>query len=238
MTALKTRHREWIALWLLLALAVSVFEVWPEVDLWVSRLFGDQGRFAGVGWRWVETIYRVVPVVMGAVVASALLAVAGLWRVPQAWRRRSGILALTAVLGVGLLVHTGLKDSWGRPRPVATEAFGGIHPFQPALHPSAACPRNCSFVSGHAAGAFLLLSVGVLGTRRTRWRWWCVGTSAGAVVGLARIAAGGHYASDIVFGLLVIWAVSLVLRNAWMWWRVMKWSRLHGRSQRTDYPLP
>lgn len=228
MTCLKTRQQEWIALWLLLGLAVCVFETVPHLDLWVSQAFVSQGRFAGIGWRWVDLVYRGAPLVMGSVAVAALVvAIVGLRQVPRCWRRRCIALTLVGVLGVGLLVHSALKDGWGRPRPVATQAFGGVHPFQPALHMSDLCPRNCSFVSGHAAGTFVLLSVGALGSRRTRWRWWRIGVGAGALVGLARVAAGGHYASDIVFGLLAVWAVSLVLRELWL--RLLLGQRALGR---------
>mgnify|MGYP000057640139 CR=1 FL=1 len=171
--------------------------------------------------------YQIVIETMEIVGEGALLALLGAaWRLvklPRHWRRRAIALVVVAALGVGFLVHDVLKDSWGRPRPVATQAFGGAHPYQPALHPSDLCPRNCSFVSGHAAGGFMLLAVGMVGSRRTRWRWWAAGTAAGAVIGLARIAAGGHYLSDIVFGLLAVWGTAIVVREAWL--RLAVWRR-------------
>lgn len=224
---LSNNQLERLAFAALLALSVAAFELLPQADLWVSARFHDGVHFQGVDWAWVEAIYVGSPWVGRVLVLGALLALLGAaWRLvklPRHWRRRAIALVVVAALGVGFLVHDVLKDSWGRPRPVATQAFGGAHPYQPALHPSDLCPRNCSFVSGHAAGGFMLLAVGMVGSRRTRWRWWAAGTAAGAVIGLARIAAGGHYLSDIVFGLLAVWGTAIVVREAWL--RLAVWRR-------------
>jgi len=228
---LSNNQIERVAFAALLALSVVVFELVPEVDLRVSAHFHDGGQFLGVGWAWVQAIYLGSPWVGRALVLIALLVLAGgLWRptrVARHWRRRALALVVVAALGVGLVVHDLLKDSWGRPRPVATQAFGGDAPFQPPLRPSDLCPRNCSFVSGHAAGGFMFLAVGLLGARRTRWRWWLAGTAAGAVIGLARIAAGGHYLSDIVFGLLAVWGTALIVREVWL--RLAAWRQARRR---------
>ena len=40
--------------------------------------------------------------------------------------------------------------------------------------------------------------------------------AAGGLVGLARMVEGRHFLGDIVFGGLIIWAVCLLLREAWL----------------------
>jgi lipid A 4'-phosphatase len=219
MKRLKARHEEALAFLALFVLAAIVFTVWPQIDLAVARWFYIDGRFAGTVWGWSNFLYRFFPWFGAALIAwavSVLLRTRGKRPPPAPIVRRAGILLVVAALGVGLAVHTGLKDHWGRPRPGQVEAFHGSSVFQPALHPSTQCKSNCSFVSGHAAGAFALLVLGAFGTRRTRWRWWGAGVALGTLVGLARISQGGHFASDIVFSLVVVWGVTILVRETWL----------------------
>jgi lipid A 4'-phosphatase len=227
----RTRQQERLAFGLALGVAVAIFETWPGLDLWASRQFYADQKFNGASWWWVWLMYEWSPVAARGLV---LLALGILLRVAVRPRsvaphqiRRAAALVLMAALGVGLLVHDVLKDSWGRPRPVLTQDFGGLHPFQRALQPSELCPRNCSFVSGHAAGGFMLLALGIFGSRRTRWRWWAVGALAGSVIGLARMAAGGHYLSDIVFSFLSLWLVALLIRELWLRVVLLRQRRRH-----------
>jgi lipid A 4'-phosphatase len=85
--------------------------------------------------------------------------------------------------------------------------FGGDRPFTPPAVLADACERNCSFVSGHAATAFSLIAVAWV----ARNRWWLLGGAAlGALVGLGRMAQGGHFLSDIVFAFWVTYLVALL----------------------------
>lgn len=223
MSAIKTRHLELAALALATAAATVLFELRPRLDLWVSGWFFDGVRFIGGPWAWANLIYHGVPLVGGVLVALAcalaLLPLTGSWgrrRVPR-WLQRRAIASLVVIfLGVGLVVHNGLKDNWGRPRPQDVQAFGGARVYQAPLQHSDQCDRNCSFVSGHAAAGFALIAVGLFGSRRTRWRWWCVGVVAGSVIGLARVVQGRHFFGDIVFCLLVLWLVCVLLRALWL----------------------
>jgi len=219
MKRLKARHEEAIAFATLLVLAAIVFTAWPAIDLTAAGWFYTDGRFAGTTWAWSNFLYRGMPWLGGAVLAWAaivLLLARTSRRQPAPRMRRAAMVLLVTVFGLWLAVHVGLKDNWGRPRPGQVEAFHGSAVFAPALHPSTACARNCSFVSGHAAGAFTLLALGAFGTRRTRWRWWSAGVGLGTAVGLARMAQGGHFASDIVFSLVVMWGVTILVREVWL----------------------
>lgn len=221
---IKTRQQEWLWLAVLTASATACFEVWPQLDLTVSGWFFDQGIFQGSLWVWPKLAYHGTPILGALLIGAALLAVLlkGLGRVlgkawVSTWRWRQAVFVLlVAVLGVGLLVHNGLKDNWGRARPAQVQAFGGSQTYTPPLRASDQCDRNCSFVSGHAAGGFALMAIGMLGSRRKRWRWWAMGMSAGSLIGLARMAEGRHFLGDIVFCGLLIWAVCLLLREVWL----------------------
>ena len=202
-------------------LVASLLLFWyvPGIDLFVSRLFYDpQHGFWLAAWpplraltasiRWIT--WAVVLVAAGG---AAWLRFTGrpLWRFD-----RNALIFLVAALaiGPGILVNTVLKDYWGRARPYQIEAFGGQHQFTPAPLPTDQCTRNCSFVSGHAALGFSLVTFAFLlppGRRRSQ----VLGAALvfGAVVGLGRIAAGHHFLSDVVdAGLIVVGTTWLLHR--------------------------
>lgn len=96
-------------------------------------------------------------------------------------------------------------------------AFGGTREFSPAPLPAAQCPRNCSFPSGHAALGFSLVAFALLlppGPARRCGVAAAVGF--GALVGLARIAQGAHFLSDVVYAGLLVSGMAAALR----WWIV------------------
>lgn len=230
---MKARHAERLALAAGLALATLVFEAWPASDTWISAQFFDGGRFVGDRWLAVRWVYRGVPWLGTLGFVAALALSLSVWRAaggqPLRWRwRRATALVMVVVLGLGLAVHVALKDGWGRPRPDQVQPFGGAQPFTPALQPSARCERNCSFVSGHAGAGFALVALGLFGSRRTRRRWLGTAALAGGAIGLVRVAQGRHFASDIVFCLLVMWASAVLLREVWLRWaawrrRLRRW---------------
>jgi lipid A 4'-phosphatase len=137
------------------------------------------------------------------------------------------VLALSMALGTGLMVNGVLKEHWGRSRPNTAQAFGGTLAFAPALQPSRQCATNCSFVSGHSATGFTVMAVGLLGAPATRRRWLLYGAGCGLLIGLVRMAQGGHYLSDVLFSGMVVWLCNLCLAEIWI--RV-KARRLHRRS--------
>jgi lipid A 4'-phosphatase len=135
---------------------------------------------------------------------------------------------MVVVLGIGLLVHTVLKDGMGRPRPRDVQAFAGPTAFVPVFVPSQFCQTNCSFVSGHAAVGFALMSLGMFGIRRKRQFWLFTGLFVGGLIGLARISQGGHFLSDIVFSLIAIWSSHLLIRAVWL--RFRAWQIYRGTA--------
>ena len=132
-----------------------------------------------------------------------------LWRFD---RKALLFVILSVALGPGLLANTLLKDHWGRARPTQIEAFGGSSHFTPAPLPAAECPRNCSFVSGHAALGFSLVAFAFLlpaGTARRRVIAAALGF--GGLVGLVRVAQGGHFLSDVVWAGLLVFGTTAIL---------------------------
>ena len=213
-------------------LASLVFIAYPQLDLWVSDLFyADHGNFPANDLWPIKGIYHGTPwagrLLFVCSIALLLLAVMMPSKVSRRnWRRACALVAVV-VLGIGLLVHTVLKDGMGRPRPRDVQVFAGPAAFVPVFVPSQFCQTNCSFVSGHAAVGFALMSFGMFGTRRKRQFWLFTGMLAGGLIGLARIAQGGHFLSDIVFSLIAIWSSHLLIRAVWL--RFRGW-QIHRRA--------
>jgi lipid A 4'-phosphatase len=189
-----------------LGLALALLALSALADLPLTRLFyqAGEGFFLDRAWP-VQLLYRGTPWLIGGVTA-ALLAASVWGAVTHSHRVRNaaayGLLALA--LGPGLVVNGVLKEYWGRPRPQQLAQFGGTASFVPALWPSRQCAHNCSFVSGHAAAGFFLITGAWIWPRRRR-AWLMVGIGAGGLIGLARIVQGGHFLSDVLGALLVVW---------------------------------
>lgn len=203
------------ALWLVL---LAVFHLSPGLDRFVSALFltrvacpdgaaatmvcGDFAARSDLHLAAVRRLFHYAPAIL-AVALTLLLARARGRSRGLAPRARLAACALAAfALGPGLLVNGILKDFWGRPRPVATDLFGGALPFVPAGEWSDACAANCSFVSGEASTiAWLFCLVPLLPRRLRAMAAASAGTAVLCSIAL-RVAFGGHYLSDVVLGAL------------------------------------
>ncbi len=201
-----------------LLIALIALELAQAVDLPLSRLFYRPGSgFFLDHSALVQLLYRGTPWLVGAIAVTLLaaLAWASLQRPPRRAARNAAAFALLALaLGPGLLVNSVLKEHWGRPRPEQITEFGGASRFMPALWAGGQCQHNCSFVSGHAAAGFFLITGAWIWPRR-RWAWRSAGIVAGGLIGLARIAQGGHFFSDVLGALIVVWFTNELLYH-WM----------------------
>jgi lipid A 4'-phosphatase len=200
----------------------SIFFFYPQVDLATSRLFYSPGNgFVLADSPPIVVLARFIPWITWCWLVLAIGGTAWLFLVGRPlWRLDRRVLAFlfaALALGPGLLANTLLKDHWGRARPTQIEAFGGLHRFTPAPLPAAECERNCAFVSGHAALGFSLVAFGfLLPPGRSRNRGVGAALGFGALVGLGRIAQGGHFLSDVVYAGLLVFGTTALL----YWWIV------------------
>ncbi len=158
--------------------------------------------------------YRSAPWVTGslAVTGTALL-VAGVTRNESRQLRLYGLFILLCVaIGPGLIVNGILKDHWGRPRPRQIVELGGRLEYVPPLLP--ASTHGKSFPCGHCSVGYLY-AVGWWLWRRHRLRWaagsLAVGLVLGTLLGIGRMAAGGHFLSDVVWSGLIALGVAHIL---------------------------
>jgi membrane-associated PAP2 superfamily phosphatase len=132
--------------------------------------------------------------------------------------RAALFLIATLALAPGLVVNGILKPYWPRPRPVQVMEFGGPQRFVAWWDPRGTCESNCSFVSGEASSAFWSLAPAALAPPPWRALAYGVAIVYGATMSTLRIAAGGHFFTDVVFAgvltFLIIWlAYRLVYRR-------------------------
>lgn len=202
-----------VALLILFFAFADLMLAFPGIDLYVSGLFftPDSG-FTMQGLSWEQFAYRSVPVLM----VTVNLVLVALWlfnrisgrRLLRFDGRRLAFLLCLLALVPGLLVNQLLKEHWGRARPVKLEQFGGHDRFTPAFVRSD--QRGGSFSSGHVAAAAYLIGVALM-VFGPRSYWTLLAALYTALVAVARIAAGGHFLSDVatsaflvLFGYLIL----------------------------------
>ena len=187
-------------------LLLLLFQCLPQIDMQVAGHFWRTGHgFWLANQPLLVLVYEIFlrGWILGVLILLLLLA-----RLVSTWRARLPrtatlcFLLASLFIGPGLMVNVVLKNHMGRPRPFQVKQFGGTYDFLPAASLNSTCGDNCaSFVSGHAAMGFYLMSFYWVGRQR---RWLVLGISAGLLVGLARMAMGGHFLSDVLFAGLMV----------------------------------
>ena len=198
-----------------------IFIAYPSLDIATAKLFYDGAHFPIATNPWVEGLRNVlIWAEDGGFVLIVVLAFAS---------RKGPILMLTSrdwtfqalvfLLGPGLIVNGLLKRFWGRARPCMTQDFGGDAQFSKAWELADQCARNCSFVSGEAAGATALAISICMALRANRDKMRPMLYQMGVAVALLlplvaawqRMAVGRHYLSDVVLGTLLVALLAALL---------------------------
>ncbi|MBO0903644.1 glycosyltransferase [Jiella sonneratiae] len=210
-------RRPLAGLTVVLCLVSLVFLAFPGIDTGVSALFYQQGRgFAdqsGIDLQIVRGFGNWMTIL--AVSAAGLSVVGALFARLPGWPMRpsAGLFVLCVyALGPGLVVNAILKNTAGRVRPRNLAEFGGSLDFTPVWHFAGQCTGNCSFSSGEAASAAAILSLFFVVPRSDRAPVGLGLTVAAATVSAARIAAGGHFLSDVLVSWIIVLATIVILR--------------------------
>jgi membrane-associated PAP2 superfamily phosphatase len=200
-----------------LALLATLPFLLTNLDLRLQNLFyrpdADPAWFAESWklWRLLYTVGTWPALALGLGTLGFLL-----WspRRPSLtrWRRHALLVILTLALGPGLLVNVVFKDHWGRPRPRQTTQFGGRWEYQPLLEKGLS-GRGKSFPCGHSSMGYVFIVFYFL-LRRRRLLALAAAAAAitlGTLIGLARMAAGAHFASDVLWSALIPAAIAFLL---------------------------
>jgi lipid A 4'-phosphatase len=200
----------------LMIIAMAIFALWPELDLTVARVFYDGNGFIArrAPARAIRDFFNITPfVVLAAFAAFYAMRRYGFHVAYAPSGRALFFLIATMAVGPGLIVNLGLKDHAHRPRPSQTQEFGGSWEFRPWQRFDGACLKNCSFASGEASEAFWMVAPASLAPPPVRPLAIGAALLFGVGAGLMRMAAGGHYLSDVVIaGLLTILIVQIARR--------------------------
>ena len=196
-----------MALPITILLVLTVIFNMTAWDVRISSLFFSPKR----GWVGWEHEWRAIccfiynhgnlPGLVLGVTSGLVVILSIFWGRFERYRRPALFLALLLALGPGLLVNGLFKDYWGRPRPKEVTIFSGNSKFLRVWEKGPAGIGQ-SFPSGHAATAFYIGSpYFILRSRSRRWAYLflAAGILYGTVVGIARVAQGGHFPSDILW---------------------------------------
>jgi membrane-associated PAP2 superfamily phosphatase len=218
-----TIDRVLIALVVALAVVGLAFGLWPELDIAATRLVFEYTGFWGtsIAARDARDVLRLMPYWLLGGLAGLWLA--RRWRVAKLPAPTSYALVFligSLILGPGLIVNLGLKDHSHRPRPVHVQEFGGDQEFRPWWRFDGACHKNCAFASGEAASGFWMLAPALIAP--PPWRGLAVAGALvyGFVTSALRVAFGGHFLSDVLFGGLIS---ALVVLGLWRELRRRGW---------------
>jgi len=211
----------WIPL-VLLFLATVIFR-FTDVDLLLSQPFfvdrtsslkSDSHWPLRVEEPWKSLYYLgVYPAWIIGIGGMLTFLTSFFWLKLKPYRDAGLFLALMLALGPGLLINGLFKPYWGRPRPHGTIPFGGTQQYLP-VGDIGVGTDGASFPSGHASMGFYLMAPGFVLYRRRRrlaMMFFALGLTGGMIMGLARIVAGSHFASDVVWSAGIVYFTGLGL---------------------------
>ena len=197
---------------LALLAVLSIPFVVSDLDLTIHRPFYDVATHSWpIGeapiWRFFYTIGPLPAIILGIVSVFTLLLGLGNPSLAK-YRKISAYFFFVLLVGSGLITNALLKDQWGRPRPKQITAFDGTEKFERLLHYEPESTGK-SFPCGHATvGYFFFVFVPLL-TGRRRWLAFLATLLFGTLIGIARIAQGGHFTSDVIWAAAVMWFTSI-----------------------------
>jgi hypothetical protein len=119
--------------------------------------------------------------------------------------------ALLAAVVAGLWTQV-TKEFIDVPRPLSVIAPWDFHLAGPAY-------KRVSFPSGHAAAAFALAGIAIMGGRGG-WLWRALLFALAGLVGLSRVMLGVHWPLDVLWGMVGGWLgawTGLALQARWRW---------------------
>jgi membrane-associated PAP2 superfamily phosphatase len=211
------------SLWWIIPLALFLVYIPLSsiIDLKIADFFSVEGRFKAPKWTWSVYTYGLLPgqlLFLGSFFTTLYLFV---------HKNRSSsffaslYICLVLIIGGGLVSHAVFKQFWQRPRPKQTTLFGAKYPYCPMwkLYKGKKDRNLRSLPSGHATMGFYFFSLYFVG-RRLKKKYLAlfgIGMACflGTLLSFARFSQGGHFFSDSVLSLIIMWETCYWL-NRWM----------------------
>lgn len=211
---IKSTQRLEFFILLVCTLLASYFFRNSDLDFWAARYFYHPENAADFWPKQNESLwlffYHAAPWLTGILMAGSLAVLVTALFKPSylKFKKYSVFVFLVVALGPGLFVNSIFKPYWGRPRPREVIELGGHQQYREFYRPNLGGPGK-SFPCGHCSVGF---AYGVLFwlMRRKNLRLGILAgltsVGLGLAMGVGRIAAGGHFFSDVIFaGLIVYW---------------------------------
>jgi membrane-associated PAP2 superfamily phosphatase len=191
---------------IILAFLTTIIRL-ANLDISIQSLFFEKGQgwVYGNMWLWKFLYkYGVFPGFALSIIGLSTLLLAAFFprSILANYKKKALFLILLLALGPGLIVNVTFKENWGRPRPRETIVFEGNNKFLEVWQLGQDKDFH-SFPSGHASMGFYLLAPYFLLRRRSSSSKKPIlvltgGIGYGLLMGLARMAQGGHFFSDVI----------------------------------------
>ncbi|MBS0200069.1 MAG: phosphatase PAP2 family protein [Proteobacteria bacterium] len=216
------KMRAWLP-WIVLAIAAvaCTLPFWrSDLDIRAAAHFYHHAPFElGYDASWpmgnkqpYKALYTFGSALSWLIVLASIVAFAvPRWRKHPLVRKMALTTLATVALGTGLLVNGIGKDYTGRPRPRTLQEFGGQAQYRPPLDLGTPGVGK-SFPCGHCSVGFAVGAIGltVIAVRPTLGVAIIIGSFLlGGAIGSARMAAGGHFLSDVLWSGILTWAAAL-----------------------------
>jgi lipid A 4'-phosphatase len=194
-----------------LALLIVLVPFSEKIDLSVSRFFFVNGSFSN-NYLWdIFYHFGIYPAWIAAIIFAFFF-----------FKKRDIALLylITFGLGAGIISQVFFKTFWPRPRPLQVDIFGGFAPYQPFWIPALKLNETMkSMPCGHCTMGFVFFALILIGFRLKNKLITLLGFFLVIFLGLglsvARIAKGGHFFSDALIAMIIMW-ISAVLADAWI----------------------
>lgn len=205
--------------WIFLLVIVAVLPfLTPFMDLtllsWCYQAGPDQHPWPLKFNSFFRIFYTLgtLPALFTALAGLGVLVAARSRPALKRWRRHAAFVFLTLVIGPGFLVNTVFKDHWGRPRPKMVTEFRGQLEYQ-CFYEKGIRNSGKSFPCGHSSMGYYFVVLYFLARRHRKVIRFSLLAGAmlyGTVIGVARMASGAHFASD------VLWSAVFPCLTAWV----------------------
>ncbi len=206
--------KDFSILFLILGLLTLVFR-FTDIDITLEHYFYTSEKGWMLQYRPIwDFIYRY------GIFPGYILAFCGLIMISVTYwnnkyirfRKASFVLVFTIITGPGILVNLVLKDHTGRPRPREVTEFGGTEHYL-CVCEIGKSNEGKSFPCGHCSMGFYLTIPWLFYRNRKKvlaYTFLAIGITYGILIGIARMMAGGHFASDVVWAGGLTWFVALI----------------------------
>ncbi len=193
--------------------SLLLFGLYPQIDLEVSSLFyHDVNGF----YLKDNAFFYFINRSLSPLIFIAVISLIGLFIYQKLQnidftvlnKKAISFLFVFLLIGPGLITNSIIKKHSGRARPSKMVQFGGSLEFTPFYKVADNCSKNCSFISGHVAGSIFFIAFAFLYRSR---KIFYTALGFAILMSVSRVVVGKHFFSDVVFALIINFAVFQVI---------------------------